>query len=391
MVAEDYDVIVVGAGPAGSISARSSARKGARTLLLERDPVIGSPVRCGEAVAARNVERFLPLQDRWIAAKVSGAILYAPNGKGVEVSSPDTVGIILERNLFDRHLAELAAESGADVLTRADVDGLVINNGRTEGVSFTRFGKRQTLKAKVIIGADGVESRIGRWAGINTQLRAADLESAYQFYVAGIDYDSRYCHFYLGDKISPGGYVWVFPKGEKTASVGIGVCVRDCEAGDAYRLLKEFIQNHFGNASIVGEMAGGVPVSKPMKDPYRDGIILAGDAARHCNPLTGGGIATAMMAGFHAGEVAAEAALSGDVSMKALKVYGERLQDDVTKPNTRAYRLKEGVERLSDEMLNRTADDLLSLTPEDRTLKNAFLFGLKNQPLLAVDIIRAFV
>lgn len=386
-----FDVIVVGAGPAGSIAARTAARHGARTLLLERDPVIGTPVRCGEAIATRNLKRFVELQPRWIAAEVEGAILYAPNGSGVTITSKDTTGIILERSLFDRYLAETAAEAGAEVLTRADVNGLVVEDRRVAGVTYTRFGKRQTVPAKVVIGADGVESRVGRWAGLHTQLRSSDLESAYQFYLAGIEYDSRFCHFYLGDEVALGGYVWVFPKSEKVASVGIGVCVRDCEAGTAYRKLKEFIDRHYGSASIVGEMAGGVPVSKPMKAPYSDGLLLAGDAARHCNPLTGGGIATGMMAGFHAGETAAEAALSGNCSAKALAVYVERLQDDVMRPNVRAYRLKEGVARLSDEALNRTADELLALPPEERSLKRAFLIGLMNQPLLMVDIIRAFV
>jgi len=391
MLHDAYDVVVVGAGPAGSNAARFSAKKGARTLLLERDPVIGTPVRCGEAIAAKNIERFLPLQDRWIAMRVEGAALYAPNGKGVVVSGGDASGIILERNLFDRHLAELAAEAGSEIITRANVSGVQMENETVAGVSYSRFGKRYQVRSKVVIGADGVESRVGRWAGLHTQLRSLDLESAYQFYVSGLDYDPRYCHFYLGESVAPGGYVWVFPKSEKTASIGIGVSVRDSEAGDAYKLLENFLKLYFPKGQIVGEMAGGVPVAKPMKEPYTNGLLLAGDAAWHCNPLTGGGIATALMAGFHAGETAAEAALSGDVSVKVLKHYMDRLQDDVIKPNLRAYRLKEGIAKLSDDMLNRTADELLAQPPKNRTLKNAFLLGLKHQPSLLIDVIKAFM
>lgn len=391
MIRESYDVIVVGAGPAGSQAARFSALKGAKTLLLDRDPIVGTPVRCGEAISLSVVERFIPVQERWIARRVFGAVLVAPNGKEVTIESKSAPALILERNLFDRYLGELAADAGSDVLTRANVDGLLKDGNRVAGVTFERFGKRYNVSAKVVIGADGVESRVGRWAGFKTQLRAADLESAYQMYLSGIDYDERYGYLYFGGEMAPGGYVWIFPKAERMASVGIGVCVSDSEPGLAYRLLQEFIKKRFGNAAIVGEMAGAVPVAKPLKEPYKDGIILAGDAARHCNPLTGGGIATAMIAGFHAGETAAEVALAGDASARALKAYDDRLEDEITKPNLRSFRLKEGVNKLSDDVLNRTADELLTLPEGERTLKNAFIHGLKTQPMLLVDILKAFL
>lgn len=391
MLEGKYDVVVVGAGPAGSIAARTAAQNGAKTALLERDPVIGTPVRCGEAIAARNLKRFVDIDLRWVAAEVDGAVLYAPNGSGVPIVSPDTTGIILERCLFDRYLAETAAIAGATVQSRCDVTGLVFDNGEVRGVYYQRFGRQYRIDCRVVIAADGIDSRVARWAGMHTNLRAADLESAYQFYVAGIKYDHRYCHFYFGQDVALGGYIWVFPKSPTVASVGIGVCVKDNPAGMAYRKLKDFLNNQFPGAAIVGEMAGGVPVSKPLKTPFGNGILLAGDAARHCNPLTGGGIATAMMAGYQAGLTAAEAVHSGDVTAKTLSIYVQRIQDDVIKPNLRAYRLKDGVACLSDDMLNRTADELLALPPEDRTLKRAFLIGLMNQPSLVLDIIRAFV
>lgn len=391
MLADNYDVVVVGAGPAGSLAARTAAQNGARTLLLERDAVIGTPVRCGEAIAARNLTRFVEIDSRWVAAVVDGAVLYAPNGKGVPIVSPDTTGIILERCIFDRYLAETAASAGATIQSRCDVTGLVMEEKQVTGVFYERFGKRHRVGCKVVIAADGIDSRVGRWAGIHTNIRAADLESAYQFYLAGIEYDHRYCHFYFGQDVALGGYVWVFPKSPTVAAVGIGVCVQDNVAGTAYKRLKSFIDDHFPKAAIVGEMAGGVPVSRPIKVPYGNGILLAGDSARHCNPLTGGGIATAMMAGYQAGLTAAEVTKMGDASAKALSVYVDRIQDDVVRPNTRAYRLKDGVANLSDDMLNRTADELLALAPEDRTLKRAFLIGLMNQPSLLLDIIRAFV
>ncbi|MFN3821284.1 MAG: NAD(P)/FAD-dependent oxidoreductase, partial [bacterium] len=170
ILSEKYDVVVVGAGPAGSMAAKSAAEMGAKVLLLERDPVVGTPVRCGEGISGDNLSRLIPIQDRWIAARVEGVVIYAPNGTGVTVRADKDIGYVLERALFDRYLAELAAEAGADVLTRADVDGLVMEGKAVTGVYYTRLGKRNRVAAKVTIGADGVESRVGRWAGIHTQI-----------------------------------------------------------------------------------------------------------------------------------------------------------------------------------------------------------------------------
>lgn len=387
----DYDIVVVGAGPAGSLAARAAAESGAKTLLLERDAVIGTPVRCGEAIALRNVTRFLPLEDRWIAARVKGIKIYAPDGTEVPVHAPDEVGLVLERSLFDRYLAEMAAGAGANVLTRADVGGLIGENGSIGGVTYRRFGRQHRVKAAVVIAADGVESRVGRWAGIHTQIKSDDLESAYQYYVSGMNYDYEHCHFFLGNEVAPGGYIWVFPKGEHTASIGIGVEVRRCDAGQAHRLLVDFIRRRFGKVTFVGELAGGVPVALPLKKPYRNGIILAGDAARHCNPLTGGGIGTAMVAGWNAGQLAAEGASKGDVSAGFFRRYDEMLDEPILKPHKRAYRLAEAVGKLSDDTMNATAHEVLSIPDDQRTLRTIFLKGLKDNPKLMLDIIRAFV
>lgn len=389
MAGDRYDVVVVGAGPAGSMAAKAAAEHGASVLLLERDPVVGVPVRCGEGIALHNLRRFFPEDLRWCAARIQGMVMYAPDGTAVPVESAE-IGVILERALFDRWLAENAAAAGADVLTRADVDGLLQEDGRVAGVHYTRFGRSHTARAAVVVGADGVESRVGRWAGIRTQISASDMESAYQMILAGLDYDYTRCHFFFGNRVAPGGYVWVFPKGQSTASVGIGVCARMAGPGEAYRLLTDFIARRFGRPAIVGEMAGGVPVAKPLRDPVRNGLILAGDAARHCNPLTGGGIATAMIAGNHAGRVAAEAVHTGDTSAFGLRKYLELIEDDIVKPHKRAYRLAEGVSRLTDEMINWTAHEVLSLPEGQRNLRNIFLKGLSSQPKLMVDIIRAF-
>lgn len=386
---DKYDVVVVGAGPGGSIAARTVAEKGARVLLLERDAVIGQPVRCGEGVVITSVERFTEIDERWVSARISGVILYAPDGTPVPIKQ-DREGLVLERAVFDRRLAEQAADAGADVLTCADADGLVLEKGAVKGVYYMHMGRRCKVESRVVIGADGVESRIGRWAGIRTQCPLSGYESAYQMMLSGIEYDHNWAHFYLGNSVAPGGYAWVFPKGERTANVGLGVQVSRIEKKIAYEYLSDFVKRHFPRASIVGQMAGGVPVSKPLKKPYGNGIMLVGDAARLCNPLTGAGIWGAMLSGEYAGLAAVEAVDKGDVSEKQLSRYAKMIGADIVKINTRSFRVSQAVLKLSDEVMNRAAAELSSQPVEQMSLRKVFLRTLTTHPKLAMDIARLF-
>lgn len=390
MIKESYDVIVVGGGPAGTMAGAASAKAGAKTLVLERDATFGIPVRCGEAVAVFQLERFFKVNEKYVAARIENAVLHAPDGSAVTVDNKE-MGLVLERTLFDRWLAESAAKAGATLLSRSDVDGLMVDNGRVDGVYFTRMKKRYKIKAGVVIAADGVESRVARWAGISTHLKPVDLESAYQFLTVGIDEDPRKCHFFFGNEIAPGGYIWVFPKGDGIANVGIGVSAKCCDGGTAYRKLEEFISDRYGDVSIISEAAGGVPVARPLKNPTKDGFIVTGDAARHCNPLTGGGISAALIGGNAAGEVAASAVASGDTSINSLRAYLRKIDNDIVKYHRRTYRLKQGVFKLTDEMMNKTAHQILELPQEKRTITNIFLRGLVSQPKLVVDIMKAFM
>lgn len=338
-----YDVVVVGAGPGGSIAAREAARLGLSVLLLEKRQEIGSPVRCAEGVAHELLVPFIEPDPRWISTVVSKAqITVIENGTTVTRQAEGGKGYILERRIFDRVLAEEAAKAGAQVMVKTAATGLLLEDGVVRGVVARGPAGVMEIECAVVIGADGVESQVGSWAGLDTTLPLRDTMACAQYLLAGIEVDPACCYYYLGQEVTAGGYAWVFPKGEGRANVGLGVQA-DLAADSALNYLDRFIerQPHLAQGSPVTLVVGGVPVSRPLPRLVANGLMLVGDAARQVDPLTGGGIANAMIAGRLAAEVAAKAIASGDTSAEALALYEERWMVGRGRKMARNYRLKE--------------------------------------------------
>ena len=174
----EYDIIVVGAGPAGSTAARYAAQKGASVLLLEKDRDVGYPVRCGEAVSHEGVAQFIQPDPKWIAGTFTKMKFISPSNISVTMPVDSNIGYVLERRIFDYELAKIAATNGAEVITKAYVYDLIKNeNGEAVGVKALIKDEKVEIKCKVVIAADGVESRVGKWAGIDTTCHIRDMES----------------------------------------------------------------------------------------------------------------------------------------------------------------------------------------------------------------------
>ena len=316
---DEYDVVVVGAGPSGSTAARYAAMNGADVLLVEKRQEIGSPVRCGEGVSM-EIFKHVDIQPdpRWFVNQVTGARIFGPSGRHLLIDAKnagDEVGAVIERDEFDKHLAMLAARAGAEISTKTAVISLLHDDGKISGVTLRRMGETRDVRAKLIIGADGFESQVARWAGMNTNLKTRDTTSNLQYRMTGLDLDPRFTDFYIGT-VAPGGYVWIFPKSRQVANVGIGLLLSKIKgASEAKDYLDAFIEkdSRFRNADILETVSGGVSVSAPLDRTVSDGIMLVGDAARMIDPLTGGGISNGVIAGSVCGRIAAEAVKAGDV------------------------------------------------------------------------------
>jgi digeranylgeranylglycerophospholipid reductase len=384
----DYDIIVVGAGPAGSTAARYAAAGGAKVLMLEKDRDVGYPVRCGEAVSHEGVIQFIQPDPKWIASTVTKFRLVAPNGHSV-VPRLDGAGYVLERRIFDYEVAKLAAKEGAEIVTKAYVYDLLRENGKVTGVRALIKDKKVDIRARIVIAADGVESRIGKMAGIDTTCHIRDMESCAQMTLSGVEVEEDVLDFYFGDEVSPGGYLWVFPKGKNTANVGLGLSVEEAKKKSAIRYLHEFVEKKFPNAAMLTHIAGGVPCAKTCDSIVKENVILVGDAAHQVNPVSGGGIISGMIGGMIGGQVAAEAVHKGDISL--LSDYEKRWHKRLGWRHEVFYNIKTAISNFDDATLNNICDSALTLPEEKRTLGGIFRTALWNQPSMLIDVAKVFV
>ena len=355
----EVDVLVVGAGPTGSTAAKYAAQGGADVLLIEKRSEIGTPVRCGEGVAKRWLEEIgLEPSQEFICHEVDGARVIAPDGTTLvvdETRAGNECGYVLERDLFDRRLAKDAAKAGAEIQIRTSAVALLRDDGMIVGARCEHMAETFDVRAKVVIGADGFESQVGRWAGLETHLRTRDIDACLQYTMVGVSGDPRMNDVYLGS-CAPGGYAWVFWKGADVANVGIGVNLsRIHDRAEAKRYLDALIHRtpSLAKAEVVEEVAGAVSVSMPLEKTVAPGVLLAGDAARLIDPLTGGGILNGCLSGKLAGETASAAVAAADASMEALSAYERRWRGRLEEELARHYLIKERLLRLDDDTVNR--------------------------------------
>ena len=345
-----YDVVVVGAGIAGPIVARNVAREGYSVLLIDKKPAIGAPKQCAEGININVFKKYdIPYDKRFINREIYGAKLYSPSGYELEMRYKDVSGVILERKVFDKMLAFYAARVGADVLTRTEALDVIRENGVIKGIKAKHEGKPIEIYADVIVAADGVESTIARKAGINTYAPPHEFDSAYEYEMLIEGFDPDLIHLWFGNEIAPRGYVWVFPKDEDRANVGIGIN-SDNPKTAKYYLDKWLKEKGIPAKKLLEINVGIVPVGGFVKELTKDNVVVVGDAARQVNPMHGGGMAEAMKAGTIASKWIIKAL--EEENFELLKNYTREWWEKDGKRLERVLKVRKAVEKLTDEDLD---------------------------------------
>ena len=385
-----YDCVIVGSGPAGTVTARFAAEAGAKVLIIERRAEVGVPVLCGEGIS-RKIDNWGMIEGtRWIAGKMEGARIYSPDKTCVTVSAKfggDETGYVVYRDIFDQELARHAVKAGAKIMMNTKALGLIKENGKIKGVKAKHLDEEIEIEADIVVGADGVDSKVGNWASIETTLKPNDLETCCQYTFTNVKNLDYFCEFYLGKEIAPGGYIWIFPKGKNIANVGIGILASLSEAGMAKKLLDKFIEKEerLKDAQPIRFLAGAVPVALPV-ETVRDNLILVGDAARHVDPITGGGLTHCLEVGKIAGEVIGKAVKEKNFSAEFLSEYETRWKEAIGKKMKRNYMVKEILLDMDDKTFNMLADSLKDYDFDEISTIGIVKALVKKHPMLLMKL-----
>ncbi len=356
METETFDAAVIGGGPAGSRTATLVARAGHRVILLEKRDRIGYPVRCAEAVGPRwDVERYLRLDASTISSPVNGFLVRMPYGESIRTDI-EGIGFIIDREHFDRRLAETAAEAGAEVRCGHQTISLSRTGGAVTGVNVKELatGRPYHIDAAVVIGADGVEGLSPRWAGIAGSVRPGEIFTCAQELIGGIDLTpGPIIEFHLGSRFAPGGYAWVFPKGDREANVGVGLNPLRTDGRTACQYLDAFIADRCPGGERRRLVVGGCSVARGLRTLATDGYLAVGESAHQNNPFSGGGIINALEGADMAAEALNSALSSGDTSVGKLASYTRAWNRSVGRTNEAFYLAARVFFNLSDGEMER--------------------------------------
>ena len=303
-----YDVIIAGAGPAGSAAAYECARQGLKTLCLEEHGTIGYPVQCA-GLLSNAAFAECRVSDRSVLNRVTGAKVRSGRGCEILIDTRTTQAVVVDRGALDREMAEAAAEAGAEFRLRTavyDVRGHIVLTRGVNGHEEQNFD--------LLIAADGPRSTIARLLGMQ---RAPVFLAGIQADIAH-ECDPRFVELY--PDASPDFFGWSVPTAANR--IRVGLCGRT-QVPQRFEALVET----FGPAASTNLVTGTLPLGI-MPRTYGNRTLFVGDAAGFAKPTSGGGIYTGVRSARHAAAVAAESCEHGRFDDTALAGYEQKWQAD---------------------------------------------------------------
>ena len=334
-----YDVVVVGAGPAGAIAAKYAARNGARTLLIEEHASIGSPVQCTGLISTKALAECEMGEGNFVLARLRGAFVYAPDCSELTVTGKGVKAYVIDRKMFDRALVEGSVDLGADLLLKTRFIDM-----EKDKVSVRTDGEKKEIQADTIIGADGIQSSVGRMAGLP---RCEKILSGVQFEAPYASKDPGYVEIFTGNNVAPGFFAWAVPF-EGMARLGLA---KNQDGFSALHYLERLVKHPVVASRYEGSrtehVLGGIPLGPPDRTT-KGNVMIVGDAAAQVKPTSGGGIYMGAVCAKIAGEVAARAARKET----DLEEYEKRWRSAVGRELAIGMRIHKSLGKLSDGDLN---------------------------------------
>ena len=338
---EKREVIVVGAGPAGAITATMLAKMNHDVLLLDKSTFPREKI-CGDAVSAQvfelldNIGLGEKIRETLAAGlfyPLSSMRLISPRGYQqtytLSNSKHNFSAAVAPRIHFDTLIQKQAIQAGAE-FRQAKVESPLIENNRVTGINIIDDrGLKKVVKSAVVIGADGVVSNLARILRRGRRHSKKHRALALRAYAANFEIYSHEVEFYIYEEILP-GYAWIFPLGENKANIGLGMRLDHYhrQPRNLKKMLHHFLElplikkRLMKNFELTESAAWPLSFGSELNLPYAfEGALLVGDAGGFTSPLTGGGIHRSLLSGQLAAEILHEALNKGNLTLNTLAHY----------------------------------------------------------------------
>jgi len=362
----DYDVIVVGAGPAGSSAAYMIAKNNVKVALLEKEDSVAQTVRTSGVTWVEDVEKFGIPHDCYNPIK--NFIFCSPNNE-VSISSTVPKAVVLDVRKTFRHLADQAVNEGADLFTKTNVtDVLTDNDDKIIGVKAKSENDELIFNSKIVIDASGFSSVVAKLLGLVSQWKRFGVGAEYEAEVENVAQDTWW--LMVGQQYSPAGYAWIFPVGKNKVRIGVGVGKPDSDIEPTERL-QQIIEKKLGPIGKLGKITpiefhyGLIPNEGLIRKTVYDNLILVGDSAGLANPLVLEGIRYAIKFGRVAGQVSSDAIKKNDTTETSLMSYQENWQKSISSKINSAYKVQSRWSKLSDEQWDKEIDIIGELSADE--------------------------
>lgn len=362
----NYDLVIVGGGPAGSSVAYEASKNGIKVALLEKEETIAQSVRTSGVTWIQNIKEFGIPDDCYNPIK--NYSFCSPNN---EVTIRDTIpqAAVLDVRKTYRWLAEQAKNEGADIFLKTNINNVIKNkDGDIIGVSGTGKEGDVIFHSKVIVDASGFSSTVSKAMGFVTQWERFGAGAEYEVKAENVDQETWW--LMVGQKYSPAGYAWIFPVGKNIVRIGVGVGKPESQVDPTERL-KELMDSKIGPISKLGKITpiefhyGLIPNDGLSRKTVYNNLILVGDSAGQANPLVLEGIRYAIKFGRVAGKIASNAIKSGKTDEMALYPYEENWKKDIQAKIKSAGKVQDRWIGLSDKEWDNELDIIKELKPEE--------------------------
>jgi digeranylgeranylglycerophospholipid reductase len=362
----DFDIVIVGAGPAGSSAAHEAARNGSSVALLEKESVVAETVRTSGVTWVKDAQNFGIPEDCYNPIKNYS---FCSPSNTVTISDDVAKAAVLDVRKTYRHLAKQAQESGAKLFVDTNVTDVITDEQKKPiGVIAKSADKEIKFNAKVIIDCSGFQSVVGKMLGLVTQWEKFGAGAEYE--VRAENVDDKTWWLMVGQKYSPAGYAWIFPVGGDIVRIGVGVGKPESDVDPTERL-NELMENKEGPIKDLGTITkiefhyGLIPNDGLSRKTVYDNLILVGDSAGQANPLVLEGIRYAIRFGRVAGKVASDAVKNDDTSENALRPYETDWKKAIESKINSASKVQNRWIGLSDEQWDKELDVISELSADE--------------------------